>query len=151
MDSDETRSQPEKPNEGRREDPPADPSSEPPEEDAYELLQRGHALLKAHHNAQAAIVLERAARLERGKGSIVEALARAYFNSGQVVRAAEAFEALLEIDPSAHYGHFGLGLSFKRLGRRDEARTHLKLAVALDPQSRIYRRALERLEMAGER
>ncbi len=119
---------------------------EPTEEDAYELLQRGHALLKARHNAQAAIVLERAARIERRKGSIIEALARAYYNSGQPARAAEAFEELLEIDPSAHYGHFGLGLSFKRLGRREEARTHLRLAVALDPRSHIYRRALERLE-----
>ncbi len=122
------------------------PQEAPEDENAYDLLQRGHALLKAQHNAQAAIVLERAARLEPGKGSILEALARAYYNSRQPQRAAEAFEALLQTDPSAHYGHFGLGLSFQRLGRREEARTHLRLAVALDPQSRIYRRALERLE-----
>ena len=46
-------------------------------ETAYELLQRGHELLSARHNAQAAVVLERAAREEPGKGSILEALARA--------------------------------------------------------------------------
>jgi Flp pilus assembly protein TadD len=110
------------------------------------LLQRGHALLRDRHNAQAAVVLERAARLELRKGSILEALGRAYFNSGQHARAADTFEALLEIDPSAHYGHFGLGLSLARLGRPQEAKTHLRLAAALDPASDTYRRALEKIE-----
>ncbi len=115
-------------------------------EGAYELLQRGQALMRGRHNAQAAIVLERAARLEAGKGSILEALGRAYYNSGQAERAAQTFTRLLEIDPSAHYGHFALGQSLKRLGRRREARTHLRLAVALDPRSNLYRNALDRLD-----
>lgn len=115
-------------------------------ETAYELLQRGHELLRARHNAQAAVVLERAARAEPGKGSILEALARAYYDSGQHDRAAETFEALLAVDPSAHYGHLGLGLSLERLGRLVEARTHLRLAVAMNPDSATYRRALKRVE-----
>jgi tetratricopeptide (TPR) repeat protein len=119
-----------------------------PEESAYDLLQRGTALLADRHNAQAAVVLERAARVEPGKGSILEALGRAYFNSGQHARAVEAFEALLDVDPSAHYGHFALGLSFARLGRPIEARTHLRLAVALDPDSETYRKALKKAESA---
>jgi tetratricopeptide (TPR) repeat protein len=114
-------------------------------ESAYGLLQRGKALLRRRHHAQAAIILERAARLEPGKGSIVEALGRAYYNSGQHARAAEVFEELLRIDPSAAYGHFALGQSLKQLGRRDEARTHLRLACALQPDSRLYRDALTRL------
>ena len=116
------------------------------EESAYELLQRGHTLLRGRHNAQAAVVLERAARVAPGKGSVLEALGRAYFNSGQHARAAETFEALLAVDPSAHYGHFGLGLSLARLGRDGEARTHLRMAAALDPKSPTYRRALERID-----
>lgn len=123
-------------------------ASLPPLESAYELFQRGHALLRDQHNAQAAVVLERAARLEPARGSIVEALGRAYYNSGQHARAAEAFEALLEVDPSAHYGHFGLGLSLERLDQEHEARTHLRLAVALDPENAAYRRALDRIEAA---
>jgi Flp pilus assembly protein TadD len=119
-------------------------------ESAYELLQRGQALMKGRHHAQAAIVLERAARLEPGKGSILEVLARAYYNSGQMERSREAFEALLEVDPSAPFAHFGLGQSLKRLGRRREARTHLRLAVALAPTSELYRGALDRLGPAEE-
>ena len=118
---------------------PADP------ETAYDLLQRGQALLDGRHHAQAAIVLERANRLEPGKGSILEALGRAYYNSGQAERAKTAFEALLEVDPSSHFGHYGLGQSLKRLGRRNEAGTHLRLAVALSPDTRLYRDALARL------
>ncbi len=114
-------------------------------ETAYDLLQRGQALLDRRHFAQASIVLERADRLEPGKGSILEALGRAYFNSGQSERARVTFEALLEVDPSSHYGHYALGQSLKRLGRREEAGTHLRLAVALSPKTTLYRDALDRL------
>jgi tetratricopeptide (TPR) repeat protein len=114
-------------------------------ETAYGLLQRAKGLMKRRHNAQAAILLERARKLEPGKGSIVETLARAYYNSGQHQLAASAFEELLEIDPSSAYGHFGLGQSLKQVGQRDQARTHLRLAVALAPHSALYRQALERL------
>jgi tetratricopeptide (TPR) repeat protein len=114
-------------------------------ETAYGLLQRAKLLLRRRHHAQAAVLLERAARLEPGKGSIVEALARAYYNSGQHDRAADSFRELLEIDPSAAYGHFGLGQSLKQLGKREQARVHLKLAVAMAPESPLYRSALNRL------
>jgi Flp pilus assembly protein TadD len=120
-------------------------------ESAYELLQRGTALMRRRHNAQAAVVLERAARLEPGKGSILEALGRACFTSGQYERARETFEALLEVDPSSHYGHYALGRSLKNLGRPREARTHLRLAVALSPTTAMYRAALARLPAPEER
>ncbi len=114
-------------------------------ETAYGLFQRGQGLLRRRHHAQAAVVLERAARLEPGRGSIVEALGRAYYNSGQHDEAARVFDELLATDPTAAYGHFGLGQALKQLGRRDEARTHLRLAVAMAPDSRLYRDALARL------
>lgn len=117
-------------------------------ETAYGLLQRAKSMLKRRHYAQAAVLLERASRLEPHKGSIVEELARAYYNSGQHSRAAGSFRELLEIDPSAAYGHFGLGQSLKQLGQKDEARLHLRLAVALAPDSSLYLGALNRLGSA---
>jgi tetratricopeptide (TPR) repeat protein len=114
-------------------------------ETAYGLLQRAKQMLKRRHYAQAAVLLERADRLEPGKGSIVEALARAYYNSSQHDRAAECFGRLVEIDPTTAYGHFGLGQALKQLGQPDEARAHLRLAVALAPDSSVYRNALARL------
>jgi tetratricopeptide (TPR) repeat protein len=122
-----------------------EPAADDDRETAYELLQRGSALLRQRHFAQAAVVLERADREEPRKASILEALGRAYYNSGQHDRSRETFEQLLEIDPSAHYAHFALGQSLKQLGRRAEARTHLRLAVALSPTTEIYAGALARL------
>ncbi len=127
-------------------DEPTEPLED--RESAYELFQRGQALMRDRHHAQAAVVLERASRAEPNKGSILEALGRAYFNSGQAEPARDTFERLLEVDPSSPYGHFALGQSLKRLGRRAEARTHLRLAVALDPTSSLYRGALERIDPA---
>jgi Flp pilus assembly protein TadD len=115
-------------------------------EGAYELLQRGRALLARRHNAQAAIVLGRAARLEPRRGSILEPLGRAYFMSGQLDRAVETFEQLLAVDPSSHYGHYALGRALIRLGRSPEGRVHLRLAAALAPHSRLYRGGLKRLD-----
>jgi Flp pilus assembly protein TadD len=126
-------------------------TEEPAPETAYELLQRGRTLLDGRHHAQAAIVLQRADRLEPGKASILEALGRAYFNSGQHEPARSTFERLLELDPSEHYAHYAIGQSLKRLGRRDEAGTHLRLAVALSPESRLYRDALGRLPSGPRR
>jgi Flp pilus assembly protein TadD len=114
-------------------------------ETAYGLLQRAKAMLKRRHYAQAAVLLGRADRLEPGKGSIVEALARACYNSGQHESAADSFRELIEIDPTSAYGHFGLGQSLKHLGQNDDARVHLRLAVALAPDSSLYRNALTRL------
>ena len=117
-------------------------------ESAYELLLRGRELIRTRHHAQAAIVLERALRQEPGKGSILEALGQAYYNSRQYDRARATFEELLEVDPSAHWAHFALAVTLRKLDRAPEARTHLRLAVALCPTSELYRRALARLEAA---
>jgi tetratricopeptide (TPR) repeat protein len=86
----------------------ADPRSEPAADDhesAYELLQRGLALTRRRHHAQAAIVLARAARAEPRKGSILEPLGRAYHLTWQYDLARETFELLLEVDPLNHWAH----------------------------------------------
>jgi len=129
-------------------EPSQEPPPEPPpdeRETAYDLLQRGEELLQRRHHAQAAIVLERADRLEPHRQSILEALGRAYFNSGQHEQSRRTFSELLELEPSAHYAHYALGQSLERLGPPSEARTHLKLAVALSPRTLLYRQALARM------
>jgi hypothetical protein len=39
-----------------------------------------------------------------------------------------------------------MGQSLKKLGRRTEAATHLRLAVALSPETALYRDALARVK-----
>ena len=120
-------------------------------ESAYDLFQRGSRLLADHHPAAAAVLLERCLALEPGKASILEALGRAYFNSGQHEPARATFERVLELDPSAPYAHyalFGLGLSLARLGEVAAGRRHLRMAVFLKPENEDYRRALRRIDAA---
>jgi tetratricopeptide (TPR) repeat protein len=114
-------------------------------ESAYELFQRGSRLLAEHHPGAASVVLERAERLEPGKASILEALARAYFNQGRHALAADRFQQMIDRDPLAHYAHFGLGLARHRLGDDRQARIHLRMAVFLKPEVDDYQRALARV------
>ena len=111
-------------------------------DDAYSLLMKARQLLTDRHPHQAAIVLERAIVLEPEKTSIRESLARALFNSGQTARAKEQFQIMVDADPSNDYAHFGLALCQAKTGERRAATGHLKIAVAMRPDSEIYRTAL---------
>lgn len=121
---------------------------QPARESAYELFQRGSRMLADRHFGASAVLLERALALEPGKASILEALGQAYFNQGNHALAAERFGAIVEADPVAHYAHFGLGLSYARMGHLIAARRHLRLAVLMKPANEDYRRALEGLQAA---
>lgn len=134
----------------RRDHPTAGQGDRTPgaRDSAYELFRRGSRLLADRHPGAAAVVLERASRLEPGKASILEALGRAYYSQGAHQLAADRFREIVERDPLAHYAHFGLGLSEQRLGHARLARNHLQMAVFLKPEIDDYRRALARLDAA---
>lgn len=112
---------------------------------AYDDFQRGMQLLDGGHAHAAVQPLERARELEPAKGSVREALARAYFNSQRFGAARDEFAQTIAINPVNDYAHFGLGLCLMRLGRPEAARAHLKLAVAMNPEPEHYRRALASL------
>jgi tetratricopeptide (TPR) repeat protein len=95
--------------------------------EAYEAFQNGSWLLERHEYRQAAIALERAKALEPDKGSIREALGRAYLASRSYVRAAEEFGVAVELCPTDGYAHYGLARSLSRLGDPLAAR-HYRLA-----------------------
>ena len=119
-----------------------------PRDDAYDLFQRGSALLEAGDFSAAAIPLERARALEPDKSSIREALGRAYFRSGRYADAGEEFAAVVERYPVNDFAHFCLGRSLEKSGRRDEARRHLALAAQLRPDRADYRVYRDRLRVA---
>ena len=116
--------------------------------DAYDLFQRGSALLEAGDFSAAAIPLEKARRLEPDKSSIREALGRAYFRSGRYKDACGEFAAVVERYPVNDFAHFCLGRSLEKSGRRDEARRHLALAANLRPERADYRVYRDRLRAA---
>jgi len=114
--------------------------------EAYTLFCRGSEFLAAGHPGAAAQLLSRASVLAPGKASIREALGRAYYALGCFDRSAAEFRMVVEAAPTNDYAHFGLGCSLSRLGRRDEARAHLRLAVAMAPGHEAYRTHLARLD-----
>jgi len=95
--------------------------------EAYEAYRNGSWLLEMREYRQAAIALERAKRLEPDKGSIREALGRAYLASRSYARAAEEFGVAVELCPTDGYAHYGLARSLSRLGDPLAAR-HYRLA-----------------------
>ncbi|HEV7863930.1 MAG TPA: tetratricopeptide repeat protein [Acidimicrobiia bacterium] len=105
-------------------------------------FQEGSRLLDSGNTHAAVVALERARDLEPDKGSIREALARAYFRSRRIEEARIEFEMVLELDPVNDYAHFGLGLCLLRSGDRDAARGHLKMATIMRPDHEAYQDAL---------
>ena len=118
------------------------PEPETPEGDVYEWYQRGVQLLADGHPAAAATLLARAAAVEPGSRSILEALGRAQYDAGRYPESMTAFTALVAVSPTDDYAHFGLGLAASRAGELRLAAEHLALAVAMRPDLGHYARAL---------
>lgn len=104
----------------------------------YEWLQRGLSLLAAGEAAAAATLLQRARGEEPGSTVVLEALARAQYDAGDVAAAAASFQDLISARPADDYAHFGLGLSLSRLGRFGLAAEHLAMAHAMRPDRPEY-------------
>jgi Flp pilus assembly protein TadD len=115
------------------------------EYEVYELFQRGSALLDSGDFNAAAIPLERASRLEPDKGSIREALGRAYFRSGRFAKARDEFAAVVERYPTNDFALFCLGRACELTGETKEARKNLTLAAQLRPDRADYRAYRDRL------
>ena len=114
--------------------------------ETYDLFQKGRAHLKQGMPAQATVSLEKAKRREPAKASIREALGIAYFRMQRYREAESEFRAMLEISPADDYAHYGLARSLEKLGRKDEARGHMKLASSLRPGSSDYAQRARALE-----
>ena len=111
----------------------------------YEWLQRGLSLLAVGEAAQAATLLARAHAEEPGSTGVLEALARAQYDAGDVARAAESFRDLTQARPADDYAHFGLGLCLSRLGRFALAAEHLAMAHAMRPDQPEYAQRLRQV------
>lgn len=82
-----------------------------------------------------------------GNAPSVQLLAgRAYLQSAQLRRAEDAFQRVLEHDPSDHYARFALGRTLRRQSRLVPARAQLALAAAMHPTP-DYQEALNEVRM----
>lgn len=111
----------------------------------YGWYQRGMELLATGNAHSAAIVLGRLKGVDSSP-SVLEAYARAVFDTAQYEDAITAFEELVDRSPDADYGHYGLGMSYWRTQRFIKARDHLAMAMVMRPERTEYANALSQVK-----
>ena len=116
--------------------------------DAMDLLVRAHKL--APENADIIFLLARVSMsqnyfedaiplLESGlkvapqRADLRAALGESYFMAGQANKAIEEFQKLVEVDPTSR-SYVSLGLSYRHLGKFDEAKKYFQEGLKKDPR-----------------
>ncbi|MGW0435392.1 tetratricopeptide repeat protein [Micromonospora sp. NPDC003197] len=114
--------------------------------DLLEEYRRATMFFEAGDPTGAARLLEPIIAAEPDNSAVRQLLARAYFQSAQLGRAEEQLRVLLDRDPSDHYAHHVLGRTLERVGRPNEALSHLRIAAAMRAGDEDYLTALRRVE-----
>ncbi|HEY3625500.1 MAG TPA: tetratricopeptide repeat protein [Terracidiphilus sp.] len=117
--------------------------------DALDLLVHAHKLapentdivflmaqvsMSQNYYEDAIPLLESGLQLTPKRADLLAALGESYFMAGKVEKAIEVFKKLLEIDNSARSYAF-VGLSYRNLGRFDEATQYFQQGLKLDPHN----------------
>ena len=120
--------------------------TEDPDGSAYDWYRQAIELLETGNRDAADVLLERLREVDPHSTSVLEAHARALFDSKRYEQAAEAFTELVERSPAEDYAHYGLGMSLWRLQRFPTARDHLAMAFVMRPQRSEYGTALAQVK-----
>jgi len=117
--------------------------------DALDLLVRAHKLapentdiifllarvsMTQNYFEDAIPLLESGTKIAPKRADLHAALGESYFMSGKVEKAIEEFKVLIELDPSARSYAF-MGLSYRHLGRFDEARKYFQEGLKIDSRN----------------
>src|SRR5207244_7447906 len=78
-------------------------------------------------------LLESGLKIARQRADLHAALGESYFMSGKAAKAIEEFANLIHLDPSARSYAF-MGLSYRHLGRFDEARNYFQEGLKQAPR-----------------
>ncbi len=121
-----------------------DPTAEAgdPEGSPYDWYRRAIALLEGGNPDAAGVLLARLREIDPTSKSVLEAHARALFDSKRFEESAAAFAELVEASPDEDYAHYGLGLSLWRLQKFPAARDELAMAAVMRPGRADYAQAL---------
>jgi tetratricopeptide (TPR) repeat protein len=117
--------------------------------DALDLLVRAHKLspqnsdviflmarvsMTQNYFEDAIPLLESGIKIAPQRADLRAALGESYFMSGKTEKAIDEFRKLVELDPAAGSYAF-LGLSYRHLGRFDEARKYFEEGLKKDPHN----------------
>ncbi len=113
--------------------------------DPVERYRQAERLLAGRNPHAALTVVEPLVEQEPGAVAVLLLAARASFDSARLEQAETLFRRVVELDPTHHYAHAGLGRTLQRRSRHREALPHLRIATALSPVP-WYAQALARAE-----
>ena len=117
--------------------------------DALDLLLRAHKLapqntdviflmaqvsMSQNYFEDAIPLLESGVQIAPRRADLLAALGESYFMAGKVDKAIEVFKKLVDVEGSARSYAF-LGLSYRNLGRFDEAKQYFQEGLKLDPHN----------------
>jgi tetratricopeptide (TPR) repeat protein len=117
--------------------------------DALEMLVRAHKLapqntdvifllarvsMTQNYFEDAIPLLESGLQIAPKRADLHAALGESYFMSGKTEKAIDEFKMLVALDPSARSYAF-MGLSYRHLGRFDEAKKYFQEGLKLDPHN----------------
>jgi len=117
--------------------------------DALELLVKAHKLaprntdviflmarlsMKQFYFEDAVPLLEEGFKIDPKGANLLAALGECYFMMGNADKAKDTFETLIQVEPSARSYSF-MGLSYRHLGRFDEAEKYFALGLKADPHN----------------
>ncbi len=117
--------------------------------DALDLLLRAHKIapentdviflmaqvsMSQNYFEDAIPLLESGIQIAPQRPDLRAALGESYFMAGRVDKAIDEFKKLVDLEHSARSYAF-LGLSYRNLGRFDEARKYFELGLKLDPHN----------------
>lgn len=117
--------------------------------DALDLLIRAHKLapqnlditflmaqvsMSQDYYEDAIPLLESGLQIAPRRPDFLAALGESYFMSGKIDKSLDDFKQLLEIEGSAR-SYAYVGLSYRNLGRFDEAKTYFQQGLKLDPHN----------------
>jgi tetratricopeptide (TPR) repeat protein len=119
--------------------------------DALDLLIRAHKLapqnvdviflmaqvsMSQNYFEDAIPLLESGLQIAPRRADLIAALGESYFMAGKVNNAVDEFKLLIQVEGSARSYAF-LGLSYRNLGRFDEAKQYFQQGLKLDPHSSL--------------
>jgi tetratricopeptide (TPR) repeat protein len=117
--------------------------------DALDLLVRAHKIspentdiifllarvsMSQNYFEDAIPLLESGLKIAPQRPDLRAALGESYFMSGKTEKAIDEFKKLVDLDPSARSYTF-MGLSYRHLGRFDEARKYFQEGLKKDPRN----------------
>ena len=79
-------------------------------------------------------VLEEGVKIAPQRADLHAALGESYFTVGKIDRALQEFQTLIELEPSA-WSYTFMGLSYRHLGRYDEAKKYFNEGLKKDPHN----------------